>query len=226
MDVTQVYMFELPTELMILLIYVPLLASLSATVRYLTGIKIFGIYVPMVISFAYYFLDPSHTGIIGLKYGLVITAIVMIFTAVFHKLVNNARMHYLAKTAIIYTGVVSGIIVAVILMSRFFPDRMVRLIPLPILMIVTVVDRFIATQVKKKMSTTLILTAESVLVGVAGYFLIRWDFLREILLSHPEVLILILLYNVALGRFAGLRLTELAKFSAITERGDEEEEQE
>ncbi|MBN1374000.1 hypothetical protein JW962_01530 [Candidatus Dojkabacteria bacterium] len=226
MDTVTIYGVSLPFELILLLTYVPLLITLVATIRYVLGIKTFGVYAPIVLSFAYYYLESDHSSSTGLKYGILLTGIIIISATIFHNLISKLRMHYLTKISLIYTGVVLGLILITGLLSRFYPGRLPRLIPLPILMIATITDRFVAYQIKKGFKTTLILTLESVLIGVLGYVLLKWGFLSTLLTTHPEILILVFVYNLILGQYTGFRLTEFLRFGDVFSEEEEEEERE
>jgi hypothetical protein len=215
MELINVYGFILPEEVMLLLIYLPILTTLVATSRYVLGLKAFGTYVPVILSFAYYFLDPTPDKITGLKYGLVITLVLVASALIVHKLIEKIRMNFFAKMAIMYTGASIALIITFAIMSKVLPGRFHRLIPLPILMIATLTDRLTRFQIKKTTKSIMILFGETLLLSVLGYFLLKWTALRELLLPHPEILLLVLVVDFIIGKYSGFRLTEFSRFSAI-----------
>ena len=226
MDLVNIYGFVLPVELIVLLVYLPILTSIVTTSRYVIGLKSFGTYAPVVLSFAYYFLDPSQDRTVGLKYGIVITIVLVISTMLIHKLIEKWRMNFFAKMSIVYTGIAISLIASFALMSKIFPSRLPRLLPIPILMISTLTDRLVRFQIKKNLQTTFILTLETIILGILGYFLLRWDILRNFLVTHPEILVGVLIYNIGLGKYANFRLTEFSRFSAILFESPEELQEE
>jgi len=215
MEIIEVYGLSITKELMMLLMYVPIIVTMVAFFRYMLGTKTFGVYPSLVLALSYYYLDTSDAILTGLKYGLLITLIVTICATLVYKLISKTRMHYLTKISIIYTGVIIGIIISSFFLSYLSPIRTLRLIPLPILMITTISDRLVAYQIKKKILTTIILTAESILVASIGYFLMKWDALAEMLIYNPSILIIILLINLLIGKYSGFRLTEFIRFKEI-----------
>ncbi|HOU75836.1 MAG TPA: 7TM domain-containing protein [Candidatus Dojkabacteria bacterium] len=223
MQTVLIHSFSFPHELMMLLMYIPLLITIIALARYVLGLRTVTVYTSVILSFAYFYLDTSATTFVGIKYGLLITAITIITSGIFYRLVSKMRMHYLTKIAVIYTGVILGIIITVFAFSILMPGRLPRLQPLPILMIVTLTDRFVAYQIKKSLKTAFTFVSEGVGIAVFGYFLMKWALLQNFLVHHPEVLILLMICNIVIGNYTGFRLTEISRFNKLFNQGETEE---
>lgn len=226
MQTILIHSVPFPLELMMLLMYIPLLITIIAIARYILGLKTLTVYTSLVLSFAYYYLDTSTDTIVGLKYGLLITLITILIARIFYKLVSKLRMHYLTKIAIIYTGVILGIVLTVFGFSLFMPGRLPRLQPLPILLIVTMTDRFVAYQIKKSSRIVITYLVEGIGLAVLGYYLLRWQTLQLFLVHHPEVLLAIFICNIVIGNYTGFRLTEFSRFSQLIKKDNIEEEEE
>ena len=208
---------------MMLLMYIPLLITIIALARYVLGLRTVTVYTSVVLSFAYFYLDSSTSTSTGIKYGLLITIITIVTSGFFYRLVSKMRMHYITKIAVIYMGVILGIILTVFFFSIVTPGRLPRLQPLPILMIVTMTDRFVAYQIKKNLKTALTYIAEGVGIATIGYYLMKWQALQDLLVHHPEILIFLMICNIIIGNYTGFRLTEISRFSKLFHQAETEE---
>jgi hypothetical protein len=73
----------------------------------------------------------------------------------------------------------------------------------------------VATQIEKGSRVAFLLALETLVISVAGYFLISWDRLTALLLAYPWLVLFTFLINIALGKWRGLRLTEYFRFAKI-----------
>ena len=75
-----------------LLIAISILATIVSIGRYIFGNKTYGIYAPIILAIAY-----SYT---GLRYGLAITAIVIMTSLLSYSILRKIRMHYITRIAV------------------------------------------------------------------------------------------------------------------------------
>ncbi len=85
----------------------------------------------------------------------------------------------------------------------------------PLLIMITLAEKFVATQIEKGSKTAFLLALETLVISVAGYFLISWNALAALLLAYPWVIFLTFIVNIALGKWKGLRLTEYFRFGKV-----------
>ena len=67
---------------------------------------------------------------------------------------------------------------------------------------------------------------EFLLVSFGVFGLFYRTSLKQLLLAFPELLILIFLLNIAVGRFTGLQLLEYFRFMPLIKSSSESEEEE
>jgi len=199
-------------DLLLVLIFVPILATLITFSRYITGIKTFGIYASMILSFAYYFM--------GARQGFIITVLVIFSSWLIRNILRKVRLHYLSRLAIVYSSI-SIIILAFIAITCYIPsDNPILdfryLQPVPLAMIISVTDRFMANYIKKDLATALRLTTETVLISILGWAIMRITSTREFFINNLWILPLSVVINFLIGKYAGLRWTELIRFKQIT----------
>jgi len=88
----------------------------------------------------------------------------------------------------------------------------------PILIIITLVEKFVAVQIEKGNRTAVILALETLLISIVGFYLASWDLLIGILIANPWIVLLTLPINFFLGKWTGLRLSEYLRFKNILKK--------
>ena len=86
-----------PEDTIILLLMMPLIATIVAFFRQVIGIKAFGIYTPSIITVAFL--------AVGLKYGIAIYLTVITVGMITRTVTKNLRILYLPRVAITITVV-------------------------------------------------------------------------------------------------------------------------
>ena len=205
-------MINIPEQTLILIMMLPVVATVIAFLRQIVGIKAFGIYTPLIITFA--FLST------GLSYGLLIFMLVLISGTLARLLLRRFRLLYLPRMAIVLS------MVALVIFGLFWASQQVSENELysisifPILIIITLVEKFVAAQIDKNIRTAIVLSAETLTLSVAAYFVASWPWLQQILLAQPAWLLVTLLINILMGRWTGLRLTEYFKFREVSKNAE------
>jgi hypothetical protein len=161
----------------------------------------------------------------SLIYGLSITMGVILISYVSQYFidVNKSkifRMHYLPKLGIILTLVCIFFFIMILLAATLDKSFAHRIDPFPLVLIITLGESFITKSFKKGFRTGIGITLETVLLAVIGFLLIEFKPLQDNLLLRPELVLITIPVNFLVGKYAGLRLRELIRFSDIQ---DEEE---
>ncbi len=195
-----------------LILALPFIATLIAAFRQLIGIKSFGIYTPLVLTFAFW--------AIGIKYGLAIFVIIFITGTVVRYILKNFRLLYMPRMAIVLT-VISLAILAFLAVGGYFQKAgLASTSILPILILITLIEKFISTQVEKGFRIATVLSIETLAISIAGYYFIIWDQFRNLVLNHPEYVLLLFVINIFLGKWTGLRLREYFRFRDVIKHVD------
>jgi hypothetical protein len=195
------------TENIILMLMLPIIAMIIAFARQFLGIKTFGIYTPTIITLS--FLATS------LKYGLTIFLAILVVATAARLILRKFRLSYLPRMAIVLTivaFVILGMFVLAAVTDRF---GFISLSVLPILVLIILVEKFIAIQIEKGPRTAIMLSLETILVSVVCYFIASWDVVTTFVLAYPEVVLLTFVVDILLGKWAGLRISEYIRFRQI-----------
>jgi hypothetical protein len=90
----------------------------------------------------------------------------------------------------------------------------------PILIFILLSDKIVSLQLQRSLIDTLNITFLTVVIGLLGYFVLQYNPLREAVLLYPELILLLIPFNLVIGRYFGLRLTEYFRFKSIKNNGN------
>jgi len=210
--IVQFFLHEgVPLTTITLLLMLPIIATFIAFLRQVVGIKAFGIYTPLIITFA--FLATN-----GLRYGVAIFLAVILAGMVMRFALKPFRLLYLPRVAIMLTIVSLIILVMLVFGGNMRRTGLASVSIFPILIMITLVEKFVAVQIEKGNKTALILAFETLVISIFGFYIASWKGLIEILLVHPWLILLTVPINVLLGRWTGLRISEYIRFKDIIKK--------
>ena len=203
------FLFQgVPPETIVLILMLPIITTFIAFLRQVVGIKAFGIYTPLIITFA--FLATN-----GIKYGIAIFFAVIISGMLMRFVLRPFRLLYLPRVAIMLS------VVALIILGMLFIGGSLQRTGLaavsifPILIMITLVEKFVTVQIEKGNRTAILLALETLVISVTGYYIASWETLIELLIKHPWAVLLTIPINILLGKWTGLRMSEYLRFREI-----------
>ncbi|MFH1559471.1 MAG: 7TM domain-containing protein, partial [Patescibacteria group bacterium] len=88
----------------------------------------------------------------------------------------------------------------------------------PILIMITLVEKFVAVQIEKGNRTAVILAFETLVISIIGFYLASWGPLIKLLAMHPWTILFTIPINILLGKWTGLRLSEYIRFKQILKK--------
>ncbi|MBU1992446.1 MAG: 7TM domain-containing protein [Patescibacteria group bacterium] len=210
----------IPDNTVILILLLPIIATVVAFMRQLVGITTFGIYSPSIITLALL--------ILGLKFGLITFMIVLAMGGAARHALRKTRLLFIPKMAIVLTFVSLTIFALLIITIYFnwFDAEFIALAIFPILIMSTLSEKFINAQSERGFLSAMVLMGETILVSIIAYFVVggaidlglftlQWEFVKNLMLAYPELIFLILIINILLGRWTGLRILEYVRFREI-----------
>lgn len=210
--ITQFFLHEgVPLATITLILMLPIIATFIAFLRQVVGIKAFGIYTPLIITFA--FLATN-----GLRYGVAIFFAVILTGMVMRFAMKPFRLLYLPRVAIMLTVVSLIILVMLVFGGNMRRTGLASVSIFPILIMITLVEKFVAVQIEKGNKTALILAFETLIISIFGFYIASWKDLIEILLVHPWIILVTVPINIVLGRWTGLRVSEYIRFKDIIKK--------
>ncbi len=198
----------LPSNILVLLLLFPLVATIIAFSRHVIGLRGFGVYTPAVLSVVF-----VSTGI---PIGLIIFLLIVIASILLHKLFRRFNLAHLPKTALTLWGICVIIIGFLLVMAYFRVETFYALTIFPLLILVSLSENFTSTQLMSSAKEAAKLTLETLLLAVIGTFIIGNNNIQKLTIINPELVLLVsLVANILIGRYTGLRLLELIRFQSL-----------
>jgi len=196
-----------PNTLVLLFLF-PLVAGLVAFSRQVIGMSGFGMITPALLSVAFL----STGGLVGLVLLLFILGVATLGRV----LIKKVKVPYFPKLAILI-WVVSMAVLLLLLMSPTI--NLVGLMSVgifPILLFVLLAETFIEAQITRSLSTSMFMTAETVVLAFIAYKVMSSPYIQSLVLLNPEVSVAVILtLDYLIGRYKGLRLLEIWRFRKL-----------
>lgn len=206
------FMIEgVPFETIILILMLPIIATLIAFLRQVVGIKAFGIYTPLIITFA--FLATN-----GLKYGIAIFLAVLLIGMLMRFILKPFRLLYLPRVAIMLTVVALLILVFLVFGGNMKRTGLASVSIFPILIMITLVEKFVAVQIEKGNKTALVLALETLIISIIGFYIASWSSLIKLIVGYPWLILLTIPINILIGKWTGLRISEYLRFRSVIKK--------
>jgi hypothetical protein len=189
-----------------LLIAVCILATIVSVARYIMGTRTYGIYAPILLSIAY-----AYT---GLRYGLVITVVVLLTSLLSYRILRRIRMHYITRIATNYT-ILAMVLIAFFVFINIFDfglENMATIPPLAFISIAALSDFFIKHYVKKTLQGSVLTLFGTILVAAIGWFVITREIISDYALNNLWIIPLLTLVNILIGFYKGLKVRDYFRF--------------
>jgi hypothetical protein len=196
-------------QILELLVAITILATIVSIARYIFGSKTYGIYAPVILAISY-----SYS---GLRYGLVVTATVIVTTIITYSIIKKIRMHYITRIAINYCLLSITLILLFLIVHRYGLglENMSNIPALAVISIASLSDFFIKQYVRKSLKTTSVILLSTILVATIGWYVITRQYISGFMINNLWIIPLLVLVNLLIGQFRGLRIKDYIRFKSI-----------
>jgi hypothetical protein len=201
----------IPANTIVLNFLIPVLATLVTFVRVVIGLPSLEMLVPIVLAFAFV--------AVGITAGLIILSAVVLATFVSRTLLRRVPIMYFPKRSLSHlflaVFVFAALTISIILDLQSIRDLSI----FPILILTLLGDSIVSVQLRKTMRETILITSVTIGLALVGYMLATSVTVRNLLILWPELILLTVPINFMLGRYFGLRLSEVFRFRALESYG-------
>ncbi len=199
-----------PANVIVLVLLFPLVSSFIAASRHIIGLRGFGIYIPAVLSVAL-----VSTGVIE---GIALFLAIIIVALPAKKFLARFKLPYLPRTAILLWFVSLAVLAVQLLAPVLNMIKLMTVNIFPIMILVLVAENFLDAQARTKPADAIALTIETIGLAFLSGLLLKWEALQKLALLQPELLIIaVLILNLLVGKFVGLRVSEYFRFRSLME---------
>jgi hypothetical protein len=196
-----------PSRTIILILLLPMLATIIAFIRHVIGLPSIGMLVPVALS-----ITLLSTGITA---GLILLATIIFGSTVARILLKKLRIMQLPKMAF-SMFIVSFFLFLVLTVSAMGGILVVKQLSIfPVLLLILLSEQIISVQQERSAQEMIIISMVTFAIGILGFLLLSSIYLRNTILLYPEFTLLLIPLNIIIGRYFGLRLMEYFRFSSI-----------
>lgn len=212
--------FELPYHTLILILSFPIITTIIGFIRYYLGIKTLGIYPHIMIIYSLYFFAQStltSTDFLkGLKYELLFIFAAVVSITIAKYAFDSLNLHIISKKNLILTIGVLGILLGMILSSILEKKTIVKVDFIGIIGILIVAESYLTLSIKKGVQSSLRRLVSTIVICSLIAFLISNDTYQSILVANTWIVVIFIFLNIFIGRYTGLRLSEVIRFGGIS----------
>lgn len=194
----------------VLLLLLPLVAALIAGARQIVGLRGFGIFLPAALSVVFVAIGPF----VGISLFLVIILATALNRMVLKTL--KLRLQYLPRMSLMLWAVVVAVLLVLFTVPVIGVPGFTSLSIFPVLVLVLLSEDFSRVQLGKSARTAITLTTETLILAIVCYAFLTMEALQHFALLNPEILLVsVLVFDIVIGKFIGLRFLEYWRFRKL-----------
>jgi len=197
----------IPANTIVLIFLIPVLATLIAFVRVVIGLPSLEMLVPVVLAFAFV--------AVGITAGVIILSAVVLASFVSRTLLRRVPIMYFPKRSLSHLFLAVFVFAALTLSIILDLESIRNLSIFPILILTLLGDSIVSVQLRKTVHETVLIMSVTIGLALIGYLLATSVMVRDLLILWPELILLTIPVNFLLGRYFGLRLSEVFRFRAL-----------
>jgi hypothetical protein len=201
----------IPTNTIVLILLIPVIAFIVAFVRVVIGLPSLEMLVPIVLTYAFV--------AVGITAGIIILIAVILASFLSRTLLKKVSILYFPKRSLSHLFLAFFVFAALTLIVIFDIEAIRNLSIFPILILTLLGDSIVSVQLKKSMWETIVITSVTIGIALLGYVLATSVEVRNAIILWPEIILLTIPLNLLLGRYFGMRLTEFLRFKTLFSYG-------
>jgi hypothetical protein len=186
------------------LLLIPVGALVVALFRSVVGVPTFGTFAPILLALAF--------REISLGVGLLCLGIILFCGWLLRALLDRLKILVIPRLSIIVTTVVILVLVMMVVGFRLGEEKMLFISLFPFIILTWTIERFSVLEIEDGLQAALRALGGTTVVAVAAFYLMAWNALRVALFTSPELLLVVMAAMLVLGRYTGIRVTELVRF--------------
>lgn len=189
----------------VLLLLLPLVATVVSVLHYVVGLSGYGIFMPTMMAVAM-----LATGIPG---GLILFGVILGVSLLSNAGLRKLKLHFWPSRAINLT------FISVVTFGMMVVTSYLRVIDLskisifPVLFVILLVEEFVRTQLARSKGEAIRLTVGTLALAMIGTVGMSIRGIQEWVIVNPEwTLLIVIVVNIVVGNYTGIRWLEVKRF--------------
>jgi len=193
-------------NLIVLLLLLPLVATLVSVLHYVFGFSGYGIFMPTMIAVTF-----LATGIFG---GLLLFAMILLISLFGGLLLRKLKLHFWPARSINLMLISLGTFGLMLVSSSVQIIDISKISIFPVLFMIMLCEEFVRTQLVKSKKEAKNLTLGTLVLAIIGAITMDIAEIQRMVIMYPEgVILLVLVINLLVGNYTGIRFLEIKRFT-------------
>jgi hypothetical protein len=203
------------SQTIVLLLVLPVIATILAFLKQIIGITTFGLFTPSIVALSFLAL--------GWPVGILFLVFILATGYITRAFMRRWRLLYIPKVAIIIT-VVSVTLLLLVSIGAYLGITVTRDTVFVLLVMSTLAESFLNLKTEEGWTSALLGIGETIVAALLCVFIVQSPIFQSIILAYPELIVLTIPINLFLGKWTGLRLVEFFRFREVFRHLQEEQE--
>lgn len=207
----KISIFNLPVDIQLVftvLLLLPLGTLVVCFMRQVIGLPTFGTFMPILVALAF-----RET---QLLWGLVLFTTIISLGLAFRSYLNRLQLLMVPRLSAIMILVIIAIYGISILTFNLNTQSGLSVSLFPLVIITMLIERISITWEEYGAPTALKSSFGSLVVAAIGYLVMNNDQISHLMITFPELLLIVLVFTIMIGRYNGYKLTEYYRFRNLT----------
>lgn len=213
--VTKAVKNGVPVNTVVLVLLFPLVVAMVAAARHLIGVRGAGILTPALLSVAF-----LATGVWA---GMALFMIILLVTVIGKTILSRLKLQYLPRVSLLLWVVSAGVFLTFLIASIWNVSQLVSVGIFPILILMLLSETFIDLQSGRSGSEARALIFQTFVLAMISSLLLGNESVQRAVLLYPEIIFFgVAVFDIFMGRYTGLRLSEYLMYRGIVKEDEEE----
>lgn len=175
--------------------------------RNIVGINTLGTFTPVLIALAF-----RETGLLS---GAVFFSIIVSFGLLLRSYLEHLKLQMLPRLSVVLTFVVMLIVFAGLFSHKLGFDKGLSITLFPMVILTMTIERLSITWEERGAGFALKVGVGTLITASIAYCVMAIDKLSYFVFTFPAILLVMIAFMLAMGRYRGYRLLELFRFKAM-----------
>ena len=179
--------------------------------RNIVGVQTLGTFTPVLIALAF-----RET---GLAFGIFLFTFIVAIGLAIRSYLEHLKLQMLPRLSVVLTSVVILIAIISLMSHKLGLDQGLAVTLFPMVILTMTIERLSVTWEERGGSFAFKVALGTFFTGSIAYYVMNISWLTYFAFTFPGILLILIAFMLAMGRYRGYRLTELMRFKALVKEG-------
>ncbi|RKS87658.1 uncharacterized protein with transglutaminase domain [Orbus hercynius] len=209
-NLTEYSFYTLPISTQLayqIMLMIPFGVLIILLLRNVIGINTLGTFTPVLVALAF-----RET---GLSFGIIFFSIIVFFGLLVRSYLEHLKLQMLPRLSIVLTFVVMLIIFVGLFSHKLGFEKGLSISLFPMVILTMTIERLSITWEERGANFALKVAIGTLITASIAYTVMGYQPLIYLVFTFPAILLILVAFMLAMGRYRGYRLLELLRFKAL-----------